>query len=73
MKKGDDPANLQALYEQGVTNGVNLEIITRAAAKKLEPSLVGHGEDCIWSPTTAVMDTRAAMASLREELVDAGV
>ena len=48
---------LNKLYEQGLKNGVELELIDRQIALEMEPSLRGIGDVVIYSPTTAVMDT----------------
>lgn len=52
---------MNALYEQGLKNGVQLELISRSEALKMEPTLRGFGEQVIYSPTTAVMETQIAL------------
>jgi|LakMenE01Jun11ns_1017448.scaffolds.fasta_scaffold8385771_1 L-2-hydroxyglutarate oxidase LhgO len=52
---------MKALYEQGLKNGVQLELINRSEAIKMEPTLRGFGEQVIYSPTTAVMETQIAL------------
>ena len=42
-------------------------------ARVMEPTLVGYGNECIYSKTTSVMDTKAAMESLKSDLKAEGV
>lgn len=49
------------LYEQGLKNGVELQLISLKQAREMEPTLVGHGEECIYSPSTKVMNTKIAL------------
>jgi L-2-hydroxyglutarate oxidase LhgO len=48
-------------------------MISMDRAREMEPSLVGYGNECIYSPTTSVMDTKAALEFLRAELESEGV
>ena len=59
---------LEELYEQGMKNKVQLEMISREDALKLEPTLDGFGDKVIHSPTTCVMDTPIALKTLTESL-----
>lgn len=52
---------LHKLYEQGLKNGVELELISRDDAVKMEPTLAGFGDQVIFSPSTCVMDIHEAM------------
>jgi L-2-hydroxyglutarate oxidase LhgO len=61
---------LNKLYEQGLKNGVELELIDRQIALEMEPSLRGIGDVVIYSPTTAVMDTQVALDCLMRQLND---
>lgn len=61
---------LYELYEQGLKNGVELELIQRKTALKMEPTLRGYGDEVIHSPHTSVMDTAQAMTHLTETLPD---
>ena len=47
---------LHSLYQQGLTNGVDLRLISREEALEIEPTLRGFGDQVIFSPTTSVMD-----------------
>ena len=59
---------LNKLYEQGLKNGVELHLIDRQEALKMEPTLRGHGDVVIYSPTTAVMETQVALDCLMRQL-----
>ena len=66
-----DPTDLQylhKLYKQGLTNGVDLKIISRQEALEMEPALTGFGDEVIYSPTTAVMDINQAMDHMAKTL-----
>jgi L-2-hydroxyglutarate oxidase LhgO len=39
----------------------------------MEPSLTGYGDQVIFSPTTSVMDTKAALQIIRKDLIEQGV
>ena len=59
---------LNKLYEQGLKNGVELHLIDRQEALKMEPTLRGYGDVVIYSPTTAVMETQVALDCLMRQL-----
>jgi L-2-hydroxyglutarate oxidase LhgO len=47
--------------------------MSRAEARLIEPSLVGIGDQVIYSPTTSVMDTKQALKIMKDELIEQGV
>ena len=49
-------------------NKIDLKLISMSEARVMEPTLVGYGNECIYSKTTSVMDTKAAMESLKSDL-----
>ncbi|MBR3271189.1 MAG: NAD(P)/FAD-dependent oxidoreductase [Clostridia bacterium] len=52
----DDLPRLQALYENGVANGVKgLEIIDRARLKEMEPNVSDEAVAALWAPTGAIV------------------
>ena len=59
---------LLRLYEQGLINGVKLNLIPRSEALKMEPTLAGCGDQVIYSPTTCVMDIQHAMKHISATL-----
>ena len=62
---------LQELYRRGQINGVKLEMIDAQQANEIEPR-ANVFEKAIWSPTTAVIDIRAALNKILEDLVARG-
>jgi L-2-hydroxyglutarate oxidase LhgO len=47
------------LYQQGLKNKVELHLISRQEALKIDPMVRGYGSEFIWSPTTSVVDSKA--------------
>ncbi len=62
---------LNTLYERGVANGVDLEILDAANLVKFEPLAVTH-EKFLWSPTTAVSDPVAIVIAMYQEFISLG-
>ncbi len=67
-----DLAGLEELLRRGRKNGVLLEVLSPEDARRLEPQ-VKTRERALYSPTTAVVDPGAVVASLALDLQDAGV
>nr|CRH07586.1 putative FAD dependent oxidoreductase [Candidatus Magnetococcus massalia] len=65
-------AGLDLLQERGATNGVPLERISEAQAQAIEPRVKTCGE-ALWSPLTASVDPAEVMASLTQDVRDAGI
>ncbi len=42
-------------------------------ARQIEPSLMGIGDQVIYSPTTSVMDTKQALKIMKNKLLEQGV
>lgn len=62
---------IEAIFQQAVTNGVeNLEHLTGAQARALEPELNAHA--AILSPESGVFDSHGYMLALQGEIEDAG-
>lgn len=72
-KSQAEQSAMYELYEQGMKNKIDLKLITMAEARVMEPTLVGYGNECIYSSTTSVMDTKQAMESLKSDLKVQGV
>lgn len=64
----EEIGGLKQLYEQGLQNGVPLELISREEAEMLDPSIKGVGDKVIHSPTTSVMDIGKAMEKVHSTL-----
>ncbi|MBX3476515.1 MAG: NAD(P)/FAD-dependent oxidoreductase [Brevundimonas sp.] len=64
-------SRIEAIFAQAVTNGVeNLEHLTGAQARTLEPELNAHA--AILSPESGVFDSHGYMLALQGEIEDAG-
>ena len=62
---------IEAIFEQAVTHGVeNLDHLTGAQARRLEPELNAHA--AILSPDSGVFDSHGYMLALQGEIEDAG-
>ena len=66
-----DVARLEELYQRGVANGVNIEILGSKDLEKIEPAAQTYGK-FIWSPTTAVGNPKGVINSLAEKFTRSG-
>jgi L-2-hydroxyglutarate oxidase len=62
----DENFRLTALFNRGITNGVDLEILDASHLSKFEPLAATH-ERFLWSPKTAISDPDAIIEALRKE------
>ena len=62
---------LRQLYDRGIANGVELEMVDQRGLRALEPlaRTVGHA---LWSPTTAVADPHLVIEALGAQVKSAG-
>ena len=67
-----DHPQMDELLRRGAANGVTLESITDAEARKIEPR-VRTCERAIWSPNTATADPGAVIAAMRADAEREGV
>lgn len=67
----DEVENLIALYERGLTNGVDLELLDASKLRLFEP-LASTFDRFIWSPTTAVSNPVAILSALCKEFLGLG-
>ena len=67
-----DHPQMDELLRRGAANGVDLESITEADAKRIEPR-VKTCERAIWSPRTATADPGAVLAALRGDAEREGI
>jgi hypothetical protein len=49
---------------------VDIRLISMDEARAMEPTVVGFGTQAIYSPTTSVMDTKAALKVLKNDLLE---
>lgn len=66
-----DVARLEELYQRGVANGVNIEILGSKDLEKIEPAAQTI-EKFIWSPTTAVGNPKDVIKKLAEAFSKSG-
>ena len=71
-KSAADHPQMDELLRRGAANGVELESITEAEAKRIEPR-VKTCERAIWSPNTATADPGAVLAAMRDDAEREGV
>jgi L-2-hydroxyglutarate oxidase LhgO len=67
-----DHPQMDELLRRGAANGVTLESISEAEARKIEPR-VKTCERAIWSPNTATADPAAVIAAMRSDAEREGV
>ena len=65
-----ETGKLEAIQRQAASNGVALELLDGAAARRLEPAL--QVEAALMSPETGIVDSHGFMLSLQGEMEDAG-
>lgn len=70
-QNNDELIRLESLFERGITNGVDIEILEERVLKKFEP-LALTCEKFLWSPTTGVSDPKAITNAMREEFISLG-
>ena len=66
----DQHAALDALQSRARANGVDVEALSAAAARALEPEL--HCTAALWSPSTGIVDSHAYMLALQGDLQACG-
>ena len=66
-----DVQRLEKLYQNGVANGVNIELLDQPALSKIEPAAKTH-EKFIWSPNTAVTSPKLVAEKLLEIFLKMG-
>jgi len=67
-----DHPQMDELLRRGAANGVVLESISEAEARRIEPR-VKTCERAIWSPATATADPTAVLAAMREDAEREGI
>ncbi len=64
----DENTRLETLFERGIKNGVDLEILESARLKEFEPLAITH-ERFLWSPSTVIADSKAIVFAMRDEFI----
>jgi (S)-2-hydroxyglutarate dehydrogenase len=67
----DELPRLNTLYERGIANGVDLEVLEEEKLKDFEPLAVTH-QKFLWSPNTGVSDPKAIVDAMRQEFISLG-
>jgi len=66
-----DVKRLEELYQRGIANGVNIEILDSKDLEKIEPA-AQTVDKFIWSPTTAVGNPKDVISKLAEKFTKSG-
>ncbi len=67
----DENLRLETLFQRGINNGVDLEMLNTSELNKYEPLAITH-ERFLWSPSTAVSDPSAIIQAMRTEFESLG-
>jgi L-2-hydroxyglutarate oxidase LhgO len=70
-RRPEELTRLNTLYQRGIANGVELEILDESFLPKYEPLAVTHGQ-FLWSPTTGVSDANAIIEAMYQEFISLG-
>ncbi len=71
--RAEDDQQIDLLLERAATNGVVAELIDAARLAELEPEARSASGRALWLPNTSVVDPKAILAKLTEELKARGV
>lgn len=71
--KPNDEKMLRILYQRAIDNGANVRLINAIELQKLEPEANAEFNLALYSPDTAVVDSKAILAHLYHSLVQSGV
>jgi L-2-hydroxyglutarate oxidase LhgO len=67
----EDLERLEALFQRGITNGVNLELLPEADLARVEP-LAKTYKKFLWSPMTAVSNPEMVTESIKSRFLQRG-
>ena len=70
-RNSDENERLDALFERGINNGVDIELRLAEELKEFEPLALTH-ERFLWSPTTGVSDPKAVNEALLRDFTSLG-
>ncbi|MDX2346782.1 MAG: L-2-hydroxyglutarate oxidase [Legionella sp.] len=71
--KPTDDAILQMLYQRATHNGANVKLIDEHELKQIEPAVQTATGQALFSPETAVVDSKAILNHLYHSLIQQGV
>lgn len=72
-QKKELDGQLEILEERGKLNGASVNLISEGSLNKLIPGARTATGRALWSPDTAVINSKEVLLALKEELVDNGV
>jgi len=67
-KNTEEVRRLEALFQRGIENGVDVELLNEAKLKEFEP-LARTTEKFLWSPTTAISNPVAIIKALEQHFL----
>ena len=70
-RNADENQRLETLFYRGIKNGVDIELLDESKLNDFEPLAITH-ERFLWSPTTAVSDSKAIVDAMRKEFESLG-
>lgn len=70
-KNSDENNRLETLFERGIKNGVELELLEQSKLPEFEPLAVTY-ERFLWSPSTAISDSKAVAKAMQDEFLGLG-
>ena len=70
-RNSDENKRLDTLFERGIKNGVELELLEESRLSAFEPLAVTH-QRFLWSPTTAISDSKAIVKAMQDEFIALG-
>jgi (S)-2-hydroxyglutarate dehydrogenase len=71
-KNNEEVKTIHKLYERGIQNKVNVEIISKKRLKELDPNIKTHNI-ALFSPDTSTIDPEEVCAFLKNFLIEKGV
>jgi L-2-hydroxyglutarate oxidase len=70
-KNEEERARLKSLYERGIANGVDVELLPSSELHKYEP-LARSEFEFLWSPNTAVVNQQSVLSALKRDFEKLG-
>lgn len=70
-KNTEEVTRLEALFQRGIENGVDVELLSEEKLKEFEP-LARTSEKFLWSPTTAISNPGAIIKALEQHFLVLG-
>jgi len=67
-----EESQMENLYERGIANGVEIEVLPKQVLGKIEP-FAATFENFLWSPNTSVSDPSLVIKAMQKEAKDVGV